>query len=40
VDAYEQLWSYLQAAALGPRESIDFIGKVADEYKRRKSSKG
>lgn len=40
VEAYEQLWSYLQAAALGPVESIDFIGKVADEYKRKKSPKG
>ncbi|MEV0702653.1 DUF5753 domain-containing protein [Saccharopolyspora sp. NPDC050389] len=33
VDTYEQLWSYLQAAALGPVESADFIRKVADEYK-------
>lgn len=40
VEAYEQLWSYLSAAALGPVESIDFVGKVADEYKRKKSSKG
>lgn len=32
VAAYEQLWGYLQAAALGPVESADFIGKVADEY--------
>ena len=40
VEAYEQLWAYLSAAALGPVESIDFIGKVADEYKRKKSPKG
>ncbi|MGQ0717050.1 MAG: Scr1 family TA system antitoxin-like transcriptional regulator [Pseudonocardiales bacterium] len=33
VEAYEQLWGYIQAAALGPVDSIKFIGKVADEYK-------
>lgn len=33
VEIYEQLWSYLQAAALGPVDSAEFIGKVADEYK-------
>ncbi|WP_190814700.1 DUF5753 domain-containing protein [Saccharopolyspora pogona] len=33
VEAYEQLWGHLQAAALGPVESADFIGKVAEEYK-------
>jgi Domain of unknown function (DUF5753) len=32
VDGYERLWSNLQAAALGPVESIDLIGKVAEEY--------
>ncbi|WIV60784.1 helix-turn-helix domain-containing protein [Amycolatopsis nalaikhensis] len=33
VDAYEQLWGYIQAAALGPVDSAEFIGKVADEYR-------
>ncbi len=33
VEAYEQLWGYLQAAALAPKDSIEFIGKVAGEYK-------
>lgn len=32
VEAYEQLWGYLQAAALGPQDSTEFIGKVADQY--------
>ncbi len=40
VAAYEQLWAYLQAAALGPVESLDFIGKVADDYQRTSSPKG
>lgn len=35
VAAYEQLWGYLQAAALGPKESSDFIGKVAEQYKNK-----
>lgn len=33
VEAYEQLWGHLQAAALGPVDSLKFIGKVADEYR-------
>lgn len=32
VEAYEQLWDHIQAAALGPVDSLEFIGKVADEY--------
>ena len=40
VAAYEQLWAYLQAAALGPVESLDFIGEVADEYTRQAPPKG
>ncbi|WP_175482757.1 Scr1 family TA system antitoxin-like transcriptional regulator [Actinokineospora iranica] len=32
VEAYEQLWGYLQAAALGPLDSIEFIGTAADQY--------
>lgn len=40
VATYEQLWAYLQAAALGPVESLDFIGKVADEYARQAPQKG
>ena len=32
VQAYEQLWGYIQAAALGPVESMAFIGSVADQY--------
>lgn len=32
VQAYEQLWGYIQAAALGPVDSTEFIGKVADQY--------
>jgi hypothetical protein len=33
VETYEKLWSYLQAAALGPAESVDFIKKYADSYR-------
>lgn len=33
VAAYERLWGHLQAAALGPTESVQFIKKVADEYR-------
>ncbi|MDQ2706315.1 MAG: helix-turn-helix domain-containing protein [Actinomycetota bacterium] len=33
VAAYEQLWGHLQAAALGPTESSEFIGEVAGEYR-------
>lgn len=33
VEAYEQLWGYIQAAALGPVDSAEFIRKVADEYR-------
>lgn len=32
VEAYERLWGHIQAAALGPVDSVEFIGKVADEY--------
>lgn len=32
VQAYEQLWDYLQAAALGPVDSIKFLKKAADDY--------
>lgn len=32
VDKYEELFSSLQAAALGPVDSIEFIGAVADKY--------
>jgi hypothetical protein len=32
VQAYEQLWGYIQAAALGPVDSTEFIGKVAEQY--------
>ncbi|WP_083754123.1 helix-turn-helix domain-containing protein [Actinosynnema sp. ALI-1.44] len=32
VEGYERLWGFLQAAALGPVESVDFIGEVAEEY--------
>ena len=32
VAIHERLWGHLQAAALGPTESSEFIGKVADEY--------
>ncbi|MGH3612028.1 MAG: DUF5753 domain-containing protein, partial [Pseudonocardia sp.] len=32
VDAYERLWSHLQAAALNVVESTDFIAGVASEY--------
>lgn len=31
---YHQLWDYLQAAALGPTESVRFIGRVAKEYEQ------
>jgi hypothetical protein len=33
VQAYEQLWGYIQAAALGPVDSLEFIGKVAEQYR-------
>jgi transcriptional regulator with XRE-family HTH domain len=33
VRAYRDLWRRLTAAALGPRESVDFIRAVAAEYK-------
>lgn len=36
----EQLWTYLQATALGPVESLDFIGKAADDYTRQSPPKG
>ena len=32
VAAYEQLWGHLQAAALGPSESVGFLGRVAQEH--------
>jgi len=32
IEAYEQLWGYIQAAALGPVDSLEFIGKVAEQY--------
>lgn len=32
VEKYEQLWGYIQAAALGPVDSLKFIGKVAEQY--------
>lgn len=31
VAAYTQLWGFMQAAALGPAESITFINKIVDE---------
>lgn len=30
VAAYEQLWGHLQAAALGPSESVGFLGRVQE----------
>lgn len=33
VEAYEQLWGYIQAAALGPVDSVEFIGKVTEEHR-------
>lgn len=32
VSAYVSLWSRLQAAALGPKESLDLLGSVAKQY--------
>ena len=32
VSAYVSLWSRLQAAALGPKESLDLLGSVAEQY--------
>lgn len=32
VERYERLWGTLQAGALGPVETVEFIGKVAEEY--------
>lgn len=32
IAAYQQLWGHLQAAALGPTESMGFIGRAAEEY--------
>ncbi|HVV23803.1 MAG TPA: helix-turn-helix transcriptional regulator [Pseudonocardiaceae bacterium] len=37
VDAYDQLWGYLQAAALSPVDSRKFIKRVADEYRKDKN---
>lgn len=31
VDGYERLWNDLQAASLCPMDSVDFIGKMAEE---------
>ncbi|MFC0108063.1 helix-turn-helix domain-containing protein [Kibdelosporangium aridum] len=32
VDKYKRLWSSLAGASLCPMESVDFIGKMAEEY--------
>ncbi|WP_275296521.1 Scr1 family TA system antitoxin-like transcriptional regulator [Saccharopolyspora spinosa] len=32
VSAYVSLWSRLQAAALGPKESLDLLGAVAKQF--------
>lgn len=33
VEAYEQLWGYIQAAAMGPVDSVEFVGRVAADYR-------
>ena len=34
VEKYETTWGHLQSAALGPKDSVEFIkGKVAERYK-------